>query len=82
MQSPVKPHAEVNVGELETKVSSGEKITPKFLVERGIIKLIKGRVPPVKLLGSGVLNKNLLVKDCQVSGGARKKIEAAGGKIL
>ncbi|MEK7090760.1 MAG: 50S ribosomal protein L15 [Patescibacteria group bacterium] len=82
MQTPKKHYAEVNVGELESKMQSGERISPEILVERGLVKLYKGRIPSVKLLGSGALTKNLLVKDCQISGGARKKIEEAGGRIL
>ena len=82
MKAPVKYLAEVNVGDLEKKMRPGERVTPSILAERGIIRYKSGKVPPVKLLGSGALTKNLLVKDCQVSGGAKKKIEEAGGKIL
>lgn len=82
MKTPRTKHAIVNVGELEVVVKPGEKVTPELLVELGLVGKASGKIPPVKLLGSGTLTKNLLVRDCQVSGGARKKIEEAGGKIL
>lgn len=74
--------AVVNVGQLETKLNAGEKVTPELLAKLGLVSKKSGKISPVKLLGSGTLTKNLLVKDCQVSGSARKKIEEAGGKIL
>lgn len=82
LKSPRAKRAIVNIGELEAKVNSGEKVTPELLVKLGLVSKKSGKISPVKLLGSGTLTKNLLVKDCQVSGSARKKIEEAGGKIL
>ncbi len=75
-----KPIA-VNLKILERKFKEGEKITPKILVEKGIINLKKGRVPEVKLLGSGNITKKLLVSECQISAPAREKIKKAGGKV-
>ncbi len=71
----------VNLKVLEKKFKEGEKITPKILVEKGIINLKKGRVPEVKLLGSGNITKKLLVSECQISAPAREKIKKAGGKV-
>ncbi len=71
----------VNLKVLEKKFKEGEKITPKILIEKGIISLQKGRVPEVKLLGSGNITKKLLVSECQISAPAREKIKKAGGKI-
>ena len=82
MKTPRQEIAVVNVGELEAKIKPGEQITPKLLSERGLVRPVNGKIPPVKLLGSGKLTKNLLVKDCEASASAKKKIEEAGGKIL
>jgi len=71
----------INLVLLEKKFKEGDKITPKVLVEAGIVGLIKGKVPEVKLLGSGNVTKKLLVAECQISGSARKKIIKAGGQI-
>ncbi len=71
----------VNLKVLEKKFKEGEKITPKILIEKGIVSLQKGRIPEVKLLGSGIITKKLLVSECQISSSAREKIKKAGGKI-
>ena len=82
MQVRVKDSVIVNVRDLEKNMKAGDQVTPSILAERGLINKKSGKIPQVKLLGSGALTKNLLIKDCQVSGGAKKKIEEAGGKIL
>jgi len=77
-----KIQVEINMTTLEEKFKSGEEVNPKILIERGIIRKIKGRVPQVKILGKGELKKKLTIESCQVSKGAKEKIEKAGGKIL
>jgi large subunit ribosomal protein L15 len=71
----------VNLDVLEKKFKEGDKITPKVLVETGVIGMKKGRVPEVKLLGSGDVTKKLLVSECQISQSAKEKIEKAGGVV-
>ncbi|PIQ69545.1 MAG: 50S ribosomal protein L15 [Candidatus Tagabacteria bacterium CG_4_10_14_0_2_um_filter_40_13] len=71
----------VNLKVLERKFKEGDKITPKVLVETGVINLLKGKVPEVKLLGTGNVSKKLLVSECQISASAREKIIKAGGTI-
>ena len=73
--------AVVNLSVLDKYFSSGEKITPQELLKRGLLKKIGGRIPEVKLLGSGEVSKNFLVADCQPSGPAKEKIEKAGGSV-
>lgn len=76
-----KSVAAINLSALEKKFSDNEKVTPKTLFEKDILKKEKGILPKVKLLGSGEITKKLLVAECQISAPARKKIEKAGGKI-
>ncbi len=71
----------VNLSVIEKKFENGETVSPKILWEKKIIRKIKGKIPPVKLLGSGEITRKLLVKDCQTSKSAREKIEKAGGSI-
>ncbi len=56
--------------------ASGE-ITPETLAQMGIIKNTRR---PVKILGTGKLEKVFTVKAAAFSKTAREKIEAAGGK--
>ncbi len=72
----------VNLGIIDKKFESGEKITPLNLLERRIIRRIKGRIPKVKILGEGEVSKKLFFEDCSVSQKAKEKIEKAGGKII
>jgi len=71
----------VNVGILEERFRSSEIITPKLLLERKIIRKIKGKVPKVKILGRGELTKKLTIENCEVSKSAEEKIKKAGGTI-
>jgi large subunit ribosomal protein L15 len=70
----------LNLDVLEKKFKENEKVTPKILFEKGIIKKTKGMLPEVKLLGGGEITKPLLVSECQISKQANEKIEKAGGK--
>jgi len=72
---------EVNLDILEKRFGSDEKITPRILLEKGIVNRIKGRMPEVKILGKGEITKKLIIEDCQISKSARDKVEKAGGAI-
>ncbi len=73
--------AVVNLDVLEKKFASGEKITPKLLLQNKIIRRIKGRVPRVKILGKGKVSKKLAIEGCDMSKSAKAAIEGAGGKV-
>lgn len=75
------PHTIINIKAIEKKFSFGDKVSPQTLLEKGMIRKIKGGAPKVKLLGSGELTKKLLVENCQISKGAKEKIEKVGGII-
>lgn len=66
---------------------AGEKVSPKTIVDKGILKMIAGRYPRVKILSSAskggkVSAASVTVSGCEVSAGARAEIEKAGGKVL
>ena len=71
----------VNIETLEKKFQTGEVVTPKVLLEKKLIRRIKGRLPRVKILGKGKLTKKLIVEGCLFSKSAKEKIEKAGGNI-
>jgi large subunit ribosomal protein L15 len=68
----------VNVGRLSA-LPAGTVITESFLKEKGFVK---GRLNGIKLLGEGDLKTSLTIDLPYLSASARKKIEAAGGKVL
>lgn len=71
----------INLEKLEKNFSSEEKVNPQVLLEKKLIRRMKGKTPLVKILGKGDLTKKLIVENCQVSKGAEEKIKKAGGTI-
>ena len=69
----------VDVKKLEV-FKDDSTVTSEALVEKGIIKKIPH--DGVKILGNGDLDKKLTVTGMQVSEGAKKKIEDAGGNVV
>lgn len=73
--------AVLNVEILEKKFQSKETVSPKSLIEKRIIRKMKGKAPAVKILGNGDIKKALVIENCLVSKEAKAKIEKAGGEV-
>lgn len=73
--------AVVNVGVLEKHFDAGVEVTPIALVEKRLVRKQKGKVPEVKILGTGDVTKKIVITGCTVSASAKEKIEKAGGKV-
>ncbi len=73
--------ATVSLTALERFFEDGAVISPKSLLTAGVIRRVRGKIPSVKIVGDAKIEKNFTVADCAVSGGARKVIEEAGGRI-
>ena len=71
----------VNLGSLEESFEKGEDINPKTLIAKGLVNRKSGKVPVVKILGTGEITKKLNISGCKVSDTAKEKIEKAGGTI-
>ena len=68
---------EINVEKLSL-FRAGSEVTPEILAEK---MMLHKNSNPVVILGDGEINKALTVKAHRFSKTARKKIEAAGGKV-
>ncbi len=70
----------VNLGDLNNNFKDGEEITPKALLNKGLIKDAK---LPIKILGNGKLKlkKNIFKNINKVSKSAKEQIEKQGGEI-
>jgi large subunit ribosomal protein L15 len=66
---------------LEAVFSAGAEVTPKTLVEAGVVKARGDKSPLIKILGAGSITKKLSIKGCTVSASAKAAIEKAGGTI-
>ena len=67
----------VSLRDLE-RLPDGTDVTAESLVDAGVIRARKG---PAKLLANGEITRAVTVRGLKVSGGAREKIEAAGGRV-
>jgi large subunit ribosomal protein L15 len=67
----------INVGALK-RFEADTEVTPEVLRDAGLIKNLR---KPVKILGSGEVDRPLVVKASKFSTTAENKITAAGGKV-
>ncbi len=72
----------VNLTALNDAFKAGETVSPKSLLEKGIIEKRAGFYPKVKILNTGTLDKKLTITSCTVSASAREKITSLGGVIV
>jgi large subunit ribosomal protein L15 len=75
-------NATVSLLVVENNYTAGERVTPQSLFDKGLIKKISGKFPPVKILAKGEITKKITVKNCLVSATVKDAIEKAGGTIM
>jgi large subunit ribosomal protein L15 len=75
----IKP-SPINVGALNV-FKAGSVISPATLFESNLIRKVGGKLPVVKILGTGEITVKVSIVDCILSKGAKEKIEKAGGTI-
>ncbi|SRR6056297_837415 len=79
---PVKDKpAVVNLDVLNAKFDKGDEVNPKILVEKKLVARNSGKLPKVKILGRGKIDKKIIIENCKLSKSAKKKIEKADGEI-
>lgn len=71
----------LNLKKINESFKEGEIISVGLLLKKGLIAKMNGKMPVVKILGEGELNKKLSFKDLKLSASAKEKIEKAGGTI-
>jgi large subunit ribosomal protein L15 len=69
--------AVVNVDKLASKFEANTTVTPDALVEAGLVR----KRLPVKILGSGQIDRPLKVQAHAFTKSARQKLEQAGGSV-
>jgi large subunit ribosomal protein L15 len=78
VQESSKP---VNLSQLEATFETGDNVSPKEIVKAGLVNKKSGKIPTIKILGTGDITKKLKIKGCTFSKTAQEKIEKAGGTI-
>jgi large subunit ribosomal protein L15 len=76
----IKPTG-VNLKSINVVATDGMIVNPITLLEMGLIKMSKGRMPKVKILGLGDITKKVTISGCEFSAAVKEKVEAAGGTI-
>ncbi|MEK7538601.1 MAG: 50S ribosomal protein L15 [Patescibacteria group bacterium] len=80
-KTPALNFVVLNIHVLNDVFMEGGPVTPKILLEKGLIEKKGSQMPTVKILGTGTLDKKLNVLGCLYSTGAKTAIEKAGGTI-
>ncbi len=80
-QAIMKDVVAINVSLLGKSFIAGETVSPKTLVQKGLVSKAKGKIPKVKILGMGELSVALIIVGCLASKSAQEKIEQAGGSV-
>lgn len=71
----------VDIVKVEQKFESSEIVSPKSLLDKGLVRRINGRTPIVKVLGNKEIKKSLNFENCLFSKKAREIAEKSGSKI-
>lgn len=72
----------VNVRSLNTVFQTGDTVSPQTLIAKELVSVVRGKVPTIKILGTGDIEKAITLSGCVCSESAKAKIEKAGGKVL
>ena len=65
----------INLHSLEKNFKTGDTVSPETLLKAGLVRRMNGKIPRVKILGSGELKKKLIFKDVSFSKSVENKIK-------
>lgn len=72
----------INLSLIETHYENGGTVSPRSLVNLGLVSSFRKKVPIIKILGTGTLTKKVTIEGCAISESAKAKVETAGGKVI
>lgn len=75
------PEAVVNLSALNV-FTDGETVNTVSLLAKGLIPKTLGKMPRVKILGTGTITVKVTIEGCTISDSAKAKVEAAGGSFV
>jgi large subunit ribosomal protein L15 len=71
----------VALGLISKNFKTNEIVSPSSLFKKSLISKISGKLPVVKILATGELDKALIFINCLTSKSVKEQIEKIGGKI-
>ena len=72
----------INLRVIDAAFLAGDTVSPATMLAKGIITSKKGKMPKVKVLGTGEITKKITLSGCVYSASVKEKIEKAGGAII
>lgn len=72
----------VNLKVLENNFETGDTVSPQTLLAKKVVSIARGKVPQIKILGTGELTKKITISGCIFSASVKAKVEKAGGSVL
>jgi large subunit ribosomal protein L15 len=71
----------VNLDVLEKAFEVNALVNPESLIAKRIIRKVDGKLPTIKILGTGEIKKALTIEGCLISKTVQEKIEKVGGTV-
>ena len=71
----------VKLEQIEENFKAGERVSPKILFDKGLIRKKKGQLPNVKIVNTGELKKKVIFIGVAITKTAQEAIEKAGAII-
>lgn len=72
----------VNLKVIENNFEAGDTVSPQTLLAKKVVSIARGKVPQIKILGTGELTKKVTISGCIFSASVKTKVEKAGGSVL
>jgi|SRR3989339_1784720 len=72
----------VNLKVIENNFEAGDTVSPQTLLAKKVVSIARGKVPQIKILGTGELTKKVTISGCIFSASVKAKVEKAGGSVL
>jgi len=69
------PYAVVKLSDIESNFKSGDKISPRVLFDKGLIRKNKGKFPPIKIVASGTLKKKVKISGVALTNAAKQVVD-------
>ena len=79
---PRVPVAAINLKTLSSNFKDGAVVSLTTLMKAGLLRRVSGKMPPVKILGTGEVPSKLTVEGLNVSASAKAAIEKNGGTVV
>ncbi|MCD5396955.1 MAG: uL15 family ribosomal protein [Candidatus Pacebacteria bacterium] len=71
----------INLKDLEKVYKDGDIVNQESLLKNNLVKKRHEKIPKIKILGYGDINKKIIIENLFISSSAKLKIEKAGGEL-